>query len=206
MKGPEPRAPEREIPRPQGAGVGARPEPIVLDGFALFLLGDPRALPEESKSAMRELLGIDVDEVAGGAEEREERAVRPAWTYDAERRLVYRAAKHLALAAARFKRYEVGALEDLVEAEVELLDLIEWMEAVERTASRGTEEGGCEAGLVRQYLRQALEDVATARRWSVVDKAQAAREAQRALARIAEARRVLREGFCAEWGKQGGAK
>jgi hypothetical protein len=149
---------------------------------------------------MRELLGVDVDEVAGGAEEREERVVRPAWTYDAERRLAYRVAKHLALAAARFKRYEAGALEDLVEAEVELLDLIEWMEYVERAASRGTEEGGCEAGLVRQLLRQALEDVAAARRWSVVDKAQAAREAQRALSRVAEARRVLREGFCTKWG------
>jgi hypothetical protein len=64
VKGPEaPRAPEREIPRPSaGAGVGARPKPIVLDGFALFLLGDPRDLPEESKRA-KELLGIDIDEV-----------------------------------------------------------------------------------------------------------------------------------------------
>ncbi|MCC6050774.1 MAG: hypothetical protein LM580_08710 [Thermofilum sp.] len=64
VKGPEaPRAPEREIPRPMGAGVGARPKPIVLDGFALFLLGDPRDLPEVSRHALKELLGIDIDEV-----------------------------------------------------------------------------------------------------------------------------------------------
>jgi hypothetical protein len=38
---------------------------VILDSFALFLLGDPRDLPEESKRAMKELLSIDIDKVAG---------------------------------------------------------------------------------------------------------------------------------------------
>ena len=50
VKEPEPRAPELESPRPMGAGVGARPKPVILDSFA---------------RAMKELLSIDIDEVAG---------------------------------------------------------------------------------------------------------------------------------------------
>jgi hypothetical protein len=42
---------------------------VILDSFALFLLGDPRDLPEESKRAMKELLSIDKVAGEGGAGE-----------------------------------------------------------------------------------------------------------------------------------------
>ena len=59
VKGPEPRAPEREIPRPLGAGVGARPRPPFWDVSGLA------GLTVKALRGDREALKALLDRVAG---------------------------------------------------------------------------------------------------------------------------------------------
>ena len=68
VKGPEPRAPEREIPRPSaGAGVGARPRPPFWDMSGLA------GLAVKALRGDREALKALLDRVAGAAESARER-------------------------------------------------------------------------------------------------------------------------------------
>jgi len=98
------------------------------------------------------------------------------------------AAKRLALVAAHLEEGSaVRALAELAQAEAELAGELEWLGALARAGA------DYRAGMAHDRLEMALEDLAAARRWSVIDGQLAAYHAQLAIQRVAEAAEALRE-------------
>jgi hypothetical protein len=110
-----------------------------------------------------------------------------AWAHDARLRLAS-AAKRLALAAVHLESGSaVRALAELTRAETELAGELEWLGALARAGA------DYRALIAHDRLELALEDIAAARRWSVIDGQLAAYHAQLAIQRVAEAAEALRE-------------